>query len=219
MATSFPLDRDAFLGSLRIRSFSLELAERMEVSGLADGSILRDQLGPRLWRGRIELHAAPFGVARAMTARIMLLQEPGRSFLVWPVDQAGPALDPEGSALGQAAPVIASLAPSGRELSLSGLPAGYRLGCGDHLGFTYGSAPLRHAFHRLISDNVSADASGATPSFEVTPALRPGATAGTAVTLLRPVFKAVIVPGSVTTGASARALTGGAAFEFIQTLR
>jgi len=33
------------------------------------------------------------------------------------------------------------------------------------------------------------------------------------------VFKAVIVPGSVTTGSSARALTGGAAFEFIQTLR
>ncbi len=124
MAMSFPLDREAFIGTLRIRSFSLELAERLEVSGLGDGSILRDQLGPRLWRGRIELHAAPFGVARAMTARIMLLQEPGRSFLVWPVDQAGPALDPEGSALGQAAPVIASLAPSGRELSLSGLPAG-----------------------------------------------------------------------------------------------
>ena len=219
MALSYPLDRDDFLGALRIRSFSLELGERMEVSGLADGSVLRDQLGPRLWRGRVELHPAPFAQARAMAARLALLQEPGRSFLAWPVEQTGPARDPKGLLLGAAAPQIASLAPDARDLSLSGLPAGYELSCGDGLSFLYGSDPVRYAFHRIVTGSVVADGTGATSVFEVVPSLRAGAAIGTPVTLLRPAFKAVLLPGTVTAGSSERMRTGGASFEFIQTLR
>ena len=51
MPLSFPLDRDTFLGDARITEQTFYLTENVEFSGLADGSIIRDDLGPLLPTG------------------------------------------------------------------------------------------------------------------------------------------------------------------------
>jgi hypothetical protein len=58
-----------------------------------------------------------------------------------------------------------------------------------------------------------------TGSIEVTPYIRPGGAALALVSLIRPTFKAVIVPGSVTPSDGAGVQSAGLSFAFTQTLR
>ena len=87
------------------------------------------------------------------------------------------------------------------------------------LSFTYGSGPTRYALHRIVSDTVVANGSGVTPLFEVVPHIRPGAATSTAVELIRPYCKAIIIPGSVQAGTARKSKVRGLSFEIIQTLR
>lgn len=218
MAYTYPLDRDTFLGALRVSEQSFHLGENVVQSGLQDGSILRDEIGPRLWRGRCKLDRLTFAQAPAAEALVSLLQRAGTSFLAWRLDRAFPQGDPDGSILGAATPTIWKL-PDSVELHLEGMPAGYVLSPGDMLSFAYGTSPVRYALHRIVSGPVVAYGGGRTPPIEVEPPIRPGATVGTAVDLIRPYCKAVILPGSVTPGTVRRNTVSGLAFDFIQTLR
>jgi hypothetical protein len=99
-------------------------------------------------------------------------------------------------------------------MTISALPANYVLSIGDYVAFNYGT---RRALHRLVSA-ATASAGGLTPVFEVTPAIRTGAAVSTAVTLIRPSCKAVLLPGSVSRGVSRQLITRDASFRFRQTL-
>ena len=219
MVLSYPLDRDAFLGALPIAEQVFSLTENVEFSGLAEGSILRDEIGPRLWRGRCAIGPMPRDEAPAAEALVSLLQRAGTSFLAWRLDRAYPQGDPGGTILGAGTPTIAALPASGVELSIAGLPAGYAIAPGDMLSFGYGSSPSRRALHRVVGAAVVADGTGLTPNIEVEPPIRAGAAPSTPVELIRPYCKAVIVPGSVTPGTVRRNKVRGLSFEFIQTLR
>ena len=85
------------------------------------------------------------------------------------------------------------------------------------LAFQYGSNPVRHALHRIVVGG-TASGSGLSPMLEVVPNLRPGAVAGLAVSLVRPTCKARVLPDP-TYGSGRQALSRGASFDFIQTLR
>jgi hypothetical protein len=126
-ARAFPLDRDTFLARLPIWEQSFELSEHVEMSGLADGSILTDAIGPRLWRGKCSIDLLPTERAGEVEALISLLQGPARSFLVWRLDRAFPKLDPDGAALSGSTPIITDLPTDARELRIGGLPVGYPL--------------------------------------------------------------------------------------------
>lgn len=219
MALTFPLDRDAFLGFLRVKSMTMTLPDRAEVSNLRDGSIIRDELGPRLWRGSIQVHQAPAALTRRFDALINSVNISGGSFLAYDVANPYPANDPDGMVLGSSTVQINSIAGDTTALSLKGLPVGYTLLMGDRLSFTYGSNPLRYAIHEVAEPSVVADATGVTPEFHVSPAVVPGAAEDMTVELFRPHCKAIIVPGSLRPGRSSLDKTAGASFEFIQTLR
>jgi hypothetical protein len=91
--------------------------------------------------------------------------------------------------------VIASIDTNFRAIALSGLPAGYVITMGDYLHVDYGT-PSRRALLQA-AEGATANGSGATGEFEVRPQLRPGITAGLAVTLKKPAAKVKIVPGSL----------------------
>lgn len=217
MPLTFPLTREAFQAALPVAAVQFRLSEPIETARLGDGTVLSASLGAALWTGTIRLARRGHRAAMASEALIGLLQRPGASVLLHDPRVTGPAGDPEGAILGAAIPVLHAIAANARELRLAGLPAGYVLTPGDMLGFAYGASPLRHALHRLVTGAV-ADAEGLTPFVEVIPRLRPGAVTGTAVTLVRPFCKAVLLPDP-DYGSAARALTEGATFGFIQTLR
>lgn len=217
MALTYPLTFAQFLGALRVEEVTFRLSHPQEHTRLADGTVISASLGASLWTGSIRLAQANHPRHAQMEALIALMDQPGATFLCHDPRQIGPASDPEGVILGSAAPTIHSVAANLRELRLTGLPVGYVLSAGDMLGFPYGSDPVRHALHRLVVGGTAASG-GLTPLMEVVPNLRPGAVAGLAVSLIRPACKARLLP-SPGYGAGRQALSRGAGFDFIQTLR
>lgn len=214
---TFPLAKTTFWSKLRIQTFAaLRLGGGLQQQNTGGGEIIGAATGQRLWEGKVEL-VANYDHPE-VEALLVALQDPGRSFMVETHDRLYPLADPGGARLGTATPVIASLPSGGRSMTLSGLPDGYILTPGDYIGFTRGS-PTRFELVEVLTGAV-ANGSGVTPEFDVTPGIRPGTTVGASVTLARPGFRAVLVPGSLQTsevqpGRNARQ---GPAFSFRQTL-
>jgi hypothetical protein len=219
MALTYPLSIATFADILLVRRSTFHLPEQVQMDRTAGGEQLTADMGERLWQGEIELGT----LLRTETGRIEvlvdLLRPAGRSFMLYDHRRAYPLLDPTGSILGASTPTILALGGDPRELSLAGLPAGYTLSAGDYLAFSYGTTPVRFALHRVVPQTVVANGSGQTAVFEVTPAIRPGAAAGAAVTLKKPACKAVLIAGSTVAATGRQALTEGLGFEWVQSLR
>jgi hypothetical protein len=217
MALTYPLTFAQFLGALRVEEVTFRLSHPQEHTRLGDGTVISASLGASLWTGSIRLAQANHPRHAEMEALIGLMDQPGATFLCHDPRRTGPASDPTGSILGSAAPTIHTVAGNLRELRITGLPAGYLLTAGDMLGFQYGSNPVRYALHRIVAGG-TASSGGLTPLIEVVPNLRAGAVAGLAVSLIRPACKARLLPDP-SYGAGRQALSRGASFDFIQTLR
>lgn len=218
MAASFPLSLAGFVDILPVREMTFDLSEAMDMDETGGGEILTADLGTRLWQGEITLgDLLPEEVAEVMPV-LDLLRRAGGSFMVSDRRHPWPRSDPGGAALGAVTPVLHSVAASTREVRLSDLPAFYQLLRHDYLAFAYASGPVRFALHRVASA-AAADAGGLTPWIEVSPNIRPGWSAGAAVSLVRAACKAVIVPGSFQPGRRKSLLTAGIGFRFRQTLR
>ena len=217
MALSFPLSYPQFLGALRVQEVTFRLSHPQEHTRLGDGTVISASLGASLWTGTIRLAQANHARHAQMEALIGLMDQPGASFLCHDPRYMGPATDQTGSSLGSRTVTVHSVASNMRELRLTGLPSGYALSAGDMLGFQYGSNPVRYALHRIVVGG-KASSSGLTPMLELVPNLRAGAVAGLTVSLIRPACKARLLP-EPSYGAGRQALSRGASFKFIQTLR
>lgn len=218
MAYSFPLTRAQFMDLLPVQEMTFDLPEAMEVSETGAGEILTAELGTRLWSGEIRLGDMTPDEAAEALAMIDVLRQPGASFMVHDIARPFPRSDLSGAALAGAAPKLSAVHANNREIRISGLTPGYQLRRFDSLSFTYAANPLRHALHRIASP-ATADASGLTGYFEVSPNIRPGWVTGTAVSLSRAACKAILVPKSVQPGRRRHTLTTGASFRWVQTLR
>lgn len=214
---SYPLSYAQLLGALRVEEVTFRLSHPQEHTRLGDGTVISASLGASLWTGSIRLAQANHPRHAEMEALIALMDQPGASFLCHDPRQIGPASDPAGAILGSSAPTIHTVAANLRELRITGLPVGYVLSAGDMLAFQYGSAPVRYGLHRIVVGG-TASSGGLTPLMEVVPNLRPGAVAGLPVLLIRPACKARLMPDP-SYGAGRQALSRGASFDFIQTLR
>lgn len=218
MALSSPLTLAQFWDNVRVREMTLRLHEPVEINRTRNGAVIPASLGDAIWRGSVTI--APDIDARsvmALEARFALLSRPGMAFLAYDTRKLFPSADPAGRVLGMAEPTIKTINSNRRELSLSDLPPGYVLRAGDMISWEYGSSPTRYGLHRLLED-VIADGSGDTAEFEVTPFIADAVTTSTAVSLVKPVFKAVLdAPPQY--GAGQLAVFPGAQFSFVQTLR
>jgi hypothetical protein len=214
---TYPLSYAQFLGVLRVEEVTFRLSHPQEHTRLGDGTVISASLGASLWTGTIRLAQANHARHAQMEALIGLMDQPGATFLCHDPRYLGPASDPSGVILGSRTVTIHSVAGNMRELRLTGLPSGYTLSAGDMLGFQYGSNPVRYALHRIVVGG-TASSTGLTPLMEVVPTLRPGAVVGLTVSLIRPACKARLLP-EPTYGAGRQALSRGASFDFIQTLR
>ena len=217
MMLSYPLTFPQFLGALRVEEVTFQLSHPQEHTRLGDGTVISASLGASLWTGTIRLAQANHPRHAQMEALIALMDQPGATFLCHDPRYLGPASDPTGAILGSRTVTIHSVASNMRELRITGLASTYVLSAGDMLGFQYGSNPVRHALHRIVVGG-TASSGGLTPMLEVVPNLRPGVAAGLTVSLVRPACKARLLPDP-TFGAGRQALSRGASFDFIQTLR
>jgi hypothetical protein len=218
MALVFPLSREAFLDRLPVQPVRFACPAQNQATGLGGGEILTAEIAPALWSGSFNL--APMRARAAAEVETLLdaLSMPGASFLAFKKNQIGPAADPLGAALAGFNPTIKTVDFAASTLQLQALPIGYQLSVGDFLSFAYGSDPVRRALHR-VQEVATANVTGYTNTFQIFPHLRPDALVGTAVTLVKPYCKAVIVPGSVNEGTTKNGKTTGIAFSFRQSLR
>lgn len=216
MALAFPLSKSAFFALLPISKLVFHLPDTRSHTRTRGGDIITSDNGARLWQGEVTLDRITRAELAAVRPLISLLSGTG-SFMVYDVTRPFPQYDPDGSQLAGAAPVIAAL-PSAREISIGGLPVGYRLSRDDLLAFSYATNPVRHALHEVVTGG-TANAAGIIPNMEVVPPIRPGAAIGAAVTLIRPACKAIIIPETLQPGTTRATLTDGVTFKFIQTLR
>jgi hypothetical protein len=214
MALAFPLSLAQFADLFGSNEASLFLPPMVQTSRTRGGALIRARLGERLWTGRVVATENTHARLDRLRGRIEVLQDAGGSFLMTPRHRQGPIADPFGVTLGAAVPLLNTIAASRREIRISGLPAGYVLSDGDFLSLTYGSDPLRYWFARVVVGG-TADGSGLTPLVEVTPNVPAAISTGGTVTLVRPVFKAVIT--SASPGVARPASSGGVSFDFIQT--
>jgi len=214
---TYPLALATFADVLPIASLTFHLPEQVIMSRTGKGEQLTADVGERLWQGRIMLGRITRSEAARPEVLIDLIRQAGRSFLIYDRYRTNPGADPTGSILGSSSVTILALGGDAREMSLAGLPVGYTLSAGDYLSFAYGSG--LQALHRVVATTVVADGSGETVLFEVTPALRPGATPGAAVALKKAFCKAVAVAGSIEAANRYSTMTEGLAFDWVQTLR
>lgn len=219
MPLTFPLSVADFQNTFRTVVTQFRLFTPMQIDRTANGTVLPASLGDAVWRGSFTLTPQRSESAAArLDALLSVLDRPGSSVLLFDPRKQFPAADPSGATLGSSTPVVSALdSGDARLLSVSGLPANYVLTAGDLIGWTYGSSPTRYALHRIVSD-VTANGSGATALFEVSPFIQPGVTVSTAVTLIRPPIKALL-DGAPGYGARRPGLFDGASFSFVQTLR
>jgi len=218
MALTYPLTTAQFFHKLPIQSISFFLPEVSEVNRNAAGEVFTAELGARLWQGTIQLTPQKYATGGEDEALLALVQHPGASFYLYDWRRRTPLKDPTGSIMGASSPVIASLNANTRELTISGLPAAYVISPGDYIGFNYGSSPVRVAYHQVVIGG-TASGGGVSPSIEVIPPIRSGATVSTAVRFFQGPIKAVVVPGSVQRPSGARGISSGLSFDFMQTLR
>lgn len=218
MALVFPLSLNDFFNGLPIGVGSVDLTEAMEMSENGKGEILTASMGNRLWKADFDIASCTYEQADAIKARLDTLRYPGRSLLVRPAPYVGPRNDRDGQILTPYDPKIYAVASNNREITFSALPVGLLLEPGDFFGYLYGSNPVRRALHQItVGGTVGSDGR---VTVESSSFILPGYSLGsTSAIFLRPVFKAVIVPGSVNPGRKAQQRVEGLSFSLMQTFR
>ncbi len=211
MARTYPISLADFWDTLGKTSVTLDLSEALASVDLIGGDTIPIDSGPRLWQGSVSTRLYKNDQVDAAVGLMEILRQAGATFRITKALRAGPAADLDGSILG-ASVVTISAVVSTREITLSGLPAGYTLTRGDMLSWSYLSG-ARHALHR-IADTVMADGLG-DATIEVSPFVR-GDPTGATVTLIEPSCLAMLVPGSYSPPRGDPNAYSGISFNWIQ---
>lgn len=217
---TYPLALADLFDLLPVSRCTVEPTEALDLSETTGGELLVADMGTALWSGQIDLAVMTHDESTSIKPVLNLLRRAGASFMISDSTRPWPRLDAGGMILRAwtGTPALLAVGASWREMSLKGLPAWYPISRGDLISFSYGSDPTRYAMHEFVGTG-QADADGETELLEVTPPIRPGALADTAVQLLWPRCKAVLKPGSLNTGASVNTITSDATLRWVQTLR
>lgn len=217
MALSFPLSKPAFMDKLSVARARFDAPTQRQVTGLGGGELLSAEVAPALWQGEVQLLPMAIASAAEIIGLLSALEVPGNTFFAYNPDRAGPSADSIGAALSGYSPTISAHNLSAGTITLANLPSGYVISPGDMISWSYGSSPVRYALHRFVEGGVASG--GTTSALQVYPHLRPTIASQTLVTLVKPVCKALVVPGSSDFGETRGRTVHGISFRFRQTLR
>ncbi len=171
---------------------------RQELSRTGGGATQAKDFGTPLWRASFT--TAPIALADVGPAEAALISLNGStgSFLARDIRRPYPQAHADG-VFSDSGTIGTLDGGNAFMLSLADLPVGFQLTAGDYLGFSYGARPSL-ALHVVAAAPPAADGLGDTASFEVFPAIRPGALVGAAVTLKKPSCEMILEPGAQAPG-------------------
>lgn len=210
MPATFPLSMAEFIDALPVKSVNFAPIHNNEMSRTRDGQFITAYNGPTLWKGAVVLGRVYNEDAAEVRALLSLAQQYDASFIMRHPGYKGPRKQ-AGVNTGKLAATPINM----RDIQITGLPPAYVLSAGDLVGWQYGSAPVRYAFHTVVFTRTAS--AGGTILVEVQPMLKPGSlVAGAAVDLIAPRMRAKVIPGTVNIGADAAYISDGSSFEFQQ---
>lgn len=195
---------------LPIEDGAFTIQRNDELSGIGSGVVFQSELAPPLWAANISLALMYAGQARSVSARLRSLDGALQPFLMCDPIADYPQGDPDGALIAGATVTVVSA--SGFSLSLTGLPAGYRLTVGDKIQITSSG---KTSFVE-VSQNVTANGAGNTGAFNVFPRLPSIVGSGNAVTLAKAACPCVMVPGSFKPGTASGNIVTGMSFSVVQ---
>lgn len=204
--------RTQFFDHLRIAAYTFDLSENRRTSETGGGEILVSDLGPRLWSGSMSVVPALHAPQRAVAAMASLLRDGAGEFMLGDPGARNPQADPTGAMASFMPPMVLN-AWGGREATISSTM--FPLSPGDFFSFEYAGGKV--ALHQVVQIQGFDPAAGYT--YCITPSIRAGAVAGTAVKIYAAECKALIVPGTFRGPEYSPAAAGGFSFEWRQTLR
>jgi hypothetical protein len=207
MAVTYPLDiLPAFPGW----TIGFDLHWRQEQSTQASGRVLVKDMGAPLWTLRATTKPLSPNTLDLWRAKLTALENGLQQFWAYPMSRCFPQAYPNGSwPTGSAfagAGALASIASDRKTITLSGLPAGFKLTAGDYIAI---GTPQRD-LHQVM-EAATAGVGGITAPFEVRPHIWPDVSPGGVVSVKQPACKMAIVPGSL---ASDAALNGWGTVSF-----
>lgn len=203
------------MNKLLIDSVTFMPLWRQEFSRQAGGNPRVADLGPEVWMAKIGCSQMSNDRAKQASALINKMRGSLGTFYAWDPRAQYPQADLDGTILGASTVTIYELGDDNKSLRLAGLPVGYTLTAGDKLCWDQGTDPDVHRCLHEFSDTVVADSNGRTAMVEVSPHIRPGASTGLTVTLIRPSAEMMITPGSYDFPSNG-ALFSGISFSAVQ---
>lgn len=186
-----------------------------EDSGTGSGQTIRTELAPPKWAA--EVTSVPQSLAEARTVRALMraLLASGRdgTFHLFNPECPFPLSDPTGSQLSGHSPFVHSLlAGNRRVIRLGGLPANFELSIGDM--FSIASKAPNDRLLLEVSEACTANGSGTTPFFGITPWVRPGVAENDPVDLTAPIARMMMQ--SIDAGVSESMIGDGITFSAIE---
>lgn len=175
------------------------------------GKTIISRFGDVLWRGSIEIPRALHVDAAADLALVEYVYNSMSPFLIYDRVKPGPRMDPRGTLIAGASPLVRTVSADRTTITLKGLPAGYVLMRGDLIGIAYSG---RRYLGRVVTASVVAADNGNTPDLLLSLAAPVGIGPDNPVTLFKPSIKARFIETSFPTATSA--ISSGLSFEFQQ---
>lgn len=212
--TDLPLTSLADL--LQIDSVVFDIQRNDEVSGTGDGRIWQAELADPLWTAEVSLQTGYKDDLKRVAAIIRGLRGAQESFLLYDPQSLFPHSDPDGSILGASEVLVASIPVGRRKMSLTGLPAGYKLTAGDKGQIIF--ATTQNYFFEF-SEDAEADGDGETGDIAVFPDVPVGIVGNEPIILTQPACRMIIMPGTHKPGTSDVLMTTGAGFSCVERRR
>lgn len=212
MTITYPLPT-SFFDEFPGWSTEFNLLWRQEQSRTAGGQTVVKDMGSPLWQMTAQSRSMKPNELDYWRARLTSLENGLKTFHAFPKSRCFPVAYPNGSwptggafaGVGQ----VATIASNRKAISLSGLPAGYKVSVGDYVQI--GDKDIH-----MVMEPVSAGGGGVTTQFEVRPHLWPGVTAPVVATLVKPSCVMAVVPGSISTTADMATGRGTVTFQAIE---
>lgn len=216
MAITYPLSRSSFIDLLPIQSIVPGNMRKELFSGLGNGNIIAAEYAPYSRLLQFNLRPVIYDDEPEIKGLIESLEGSIGTFYTYFPPKLYPKYDPTGSILGSNTVTIDDIGGDNKSLLLTGLPVGYQLNIGDFLSFDFGT-PAKRAFHRIL-ETATADGSGTTGQFEITPNVYSGTIADIEVTLKIPEMKCRMMPNSYNEGQIQGQHVEGISFQAVQVL-
>lgn len=216
MALSFPLSLANFYDKLMIQDVSIHLPELLQFTRSRAGDVMVEDIGERLWMGRVSLHRRNHADVSAAEALLSLVRSGQGSFWFCDPRHVTPRAD-QAQVVASSTVTISAVAGNRRDLTLAGLPVGYTLSPGDRLSFGYVvGGDARYAYHQITVG--AGTGAGTSCVVQVDPHIRDGFELGAVVTLINPKMKAIYLPSSYQPSTGRGGMSEGAAFSVQQVL-